>query len=376
MNATGATDLNVLDLAKSLIAIPSESYRSNQQIADFLAALLSNLGYTVEPIAYTEAQGKRKVSLAARAGSGQGGLGLFAHSDTVPATADGWTPFTPIIQDDKLIGRGACDMKGPLAAALVAAASFPTAQLRAPLTLVITSDEEEGYGGAYAVCAQSQLLAAGWPEAGVVIEPTRLRPVYAHKGMVRVTVTAEGVAAHTSTGRGVSANFLIAPFLAEMTHLAERFSRDKRFMNGEFNPPTNGFNMVIDDGGCPHNVTAARTVCTMTLRTMPDDHRDEALALIAASAQRHNLAFASNGFDPVYTPRDSDIVRAAVAATDAQPETASYGTEAAVYKDYTSLVVLGPGSIDQAHTHGEWIEVSELQKAVNVYRRLIRRFCL
>ncbi len=148
-----------------------------------------------------------------------------------------------------------------------------------------------------AVATSSRRLAG----SGVVIEPTRLRPVYAHKGMVRVTVTAEGVAAHTSTGRGVSANFLIAPFLAEMTHLAERFSRDKRFMNGEFNPPTNGFNMVIDDGGCPHNVTAAGTVCTMTLRTMPDDHRDEALALIAASAQRHNLAFASNGFDPVYT---------------------------------------------------------------------------
>ncbi len=376
MNATGATDLDVLELAKSLIAIPSASHRSNQKIADFLAALLSRLGFAVESIAYADAAGKHKISLVARAGSGQGGLGLFAHSDTVPAAADGWTPFTPIIQDDKLIGRGACDMKGPLAAALVAAASFPPAQLRAPLTLVITSDEEEGYGGAYAVCARSQLLAAGWPTAGVVTEPTRLRPVYAHKGMLRVIVTAEGIAAHTSTGRGVSANFLIAPFLAEMADLAEQFSHDPRFMNTEFDPPTNGFNMGIDDGGCPHNVTAAKTVCTMTLRTMPDDHRDEALALIAASAERHGLALASSGFDPVYTPRDSDIVAAAVAAADAQPETAPYGTEAAVYKDYASLVVLGPGSIDQAHTHGEWIEVSELQKAVSVYRRLIRRFCV
>lgn len=377
MNHIGPTDLDVLDLAKSLIAIPSASHRSNQEIADFLAALLSNLGFVVEPIVYADAIGECKTSLVARAGSGNGGLGLFAHSDTVPAESDEWAPFFPVVQEGKLIGRGACDMKGPLAAAIAAAASFSSAQLRAPLTLVITSDEEEGYGGAYAVCAQSQLLTGGgWPPSGVVTEPTRLRPVYAHKGMLRVTVTAEGVAAHTSTGRGVSANFLIAPFLAEMTNLAEQFSHDVRFMNGEFDPPTNGFNMVIDDGGCPHNVTAAKTVCTLTLRTMPDDHRDEALALITASAERHGLAFSSSAFDPVYTPRESDIVGAAIAATGAQPETAPYGTEAAVYKDFTSLVVLGPGSIEQAHTPGEWIEVSELQEAVSVYRRLIGRFCL
>ena len=377
MKSTGVKDLDVMDLAKALIAIPSESQRSNQEIADFLAALLSDLGYTVEALAYTDACGERKVSLVARIGGGQGGLGLFAHSDTVPGQATQWAAFYPIVIDGKLIGRGSCDMKGPLAAAIVAASRLRPSQLRAPLTLVITSDEEQGYGGAYAVIEQSQLLAAGWPPVGVVTEPTRLSPVYAHKGGIGVEVTAEGRAAHTSTGRGVSANFLIAPFLAEMAELAQLFAHDRRFMNSEFDPPTNGFNMVLDDGGCPPNVTAAKTVCTLSLRTMPNDHRDEALALIAESATRHGLTLSSNAFDPVYTPPDSEIVRAALEATQTtQPETVPFGTEAAVYRDFTSLVVLGPGSIEQAHTVGEWIDVDELQTAVGVYERLIRRFCL
>lgn len=381
MTSTGVTDLDVLDLAKALIAIPSESQSSNQEIADYLQALLSTFGFTVESVTYDDPAGVRKVSLVARLGgpigAGPQGLGFFAHSDTVPGQPGDWSPYSPLVRDAILVGRGACDMKGPLAAAIVAASHFPAAQLRAPLTLVITSDEEQGYGGAYAVSRDSRLLAEGWPPVGVVIEPTSLRPVYAHKGGIRIRVTALGLAAHTSTGRGVSANFRIAPFLAEMAELAQRFERDPHFMNAEFDPPTNGFNMVIDDGGCAPNVTAAKTVCTLSLRTMPNDHRDEAVALIAASADRHGLLYEAISFDPVYTPPDSEIVQAAVEATRfASPETAPYGTEAAVYQGFTRLVVLGPGSITQAHTVGEWIGVDELQTAVGVYERLIRRFCL
>lgn len=376
MTSTGVKDLDVLDLAKALIAIPSESQRSNQEIADYLTALLSSLGFSVETVVYDDPAGEHKVSLVAQIGKGQGGLGFFAHSDTVPGQPGDWSPYSPLVEDGKLVGRGACDMKGPLAAAIVAASHVPAAELRAPLTLAITSDEEQGYGGAYAIRDRSRILAQGWPSASIVIEPTSLRPVYAHKGGIRIQVTALGRAAHTSTGRGVSANFRIAPFLADMSELAQRFERDPRFMNAEFDPPTNGFNMVIDDGGCAPNVTAAKTVCTLSLRTMPNDHRDEALALIATSAERHGLAIETTTSDPVYTPSASEIVQAAVQATGvAPPETAPYGTEAAVYQRFTDLVVLGPGSIVHAHTVGEWIGVEELHAAVRVYERLIRRFC-
>ncbi|HXF62822.1 MAG TPA: M20/M25/M40 family metallo-hydrolase [Caldilineaceae bacterium] len=354
--------------------MPSPSQESNAAIAAYLAEWLQDRGFTVEELAYEDA-GRRKVSLVARKGSGEGGLGLFSHSDTVPGDA-GWDPFSPQIVDGRLVGRGACDMKGPLAATLLAAASVEPEQLRRPLTVVITADEEVGYGGAKQVIAQSRLLRDQWPPYSVIAEPTCLLPVYAHKGGVRVTVTAHGVAAHTSTDLGVSANFLIAPFMAEMAALAQRLKQDRRYQNDAFTPPTNGFNLVINDGGTKPNVTAAKTVCVVGFRPMPNDHSDEVLQMVLDAAARHHLEVEWYSFGPVQTDPSSRIIQAACAAAGvATPVTVPFGTEAAVYKDYTELVILGPGDIAQAHTVGEWIEIEQLVRAVAVYRRLIAEFC-
>lgn len=366
---------DLLDLSKRLIAIPSPSQESNSAIAAYLAGLLADLGFTVEELSY-ESQGARKVSLVARKGSGENGLGLFSHTDTVPGDPNGWEPFTPTVEGGKLIGRGACDMKGPLAATLVAAASFAASDLTAPIYLVLTADEEVGYGGAKQVAAESKLLDGAWPAAGVIAEPTTLLPVYTHKGGTRITVTAHGRAAHTSTDLGISANFLIAPFLAEMADLAQRLKQDRRYQNDAFSPPTNGFNMTISDGDTKPNVTAARTVCTVGFRPMPDDHSDEVLEMVLAAAAKYDLEVDWYSHGPFYTDPASPIVQAAVRATGADaPATVPFGTEAAIFKDYTELVILGPGDIAQAHTQGEWIDLTQLQRSVEVYRALIAQFC-
>jgi acetylornithine deacetylase len=369
--------LDVVQLTQDLVAMPSPSNQSNAAIADFLADQLRTLSFDVERLAYDD-HGAEKVSLVARLGDGDGGLGLFSHSDTVPADPHEWGAFTPVIEHGRLIGRGSCDMKGPLAATLSAAAQIAARRLRKPLTIGITADEEVGYGGAYQIARESTLLKANWPAQIVVAEPTRLIPVYAHKGGARIYVTAYGVAAHTSTDRGTSANFLIAPFLAEMAELAKVFRTELRFQNREFDPPTNAFNMVISDGECKANVTAAKTVATLGLRTMPNDHHKEAFGLILDAAKRHHLETRIEYFDPFYVDRNTELVQLACWATGApQAETVPFGTEALVYQDYvTQQVILGPGDIAQAHTVGEWIEVAQLEAAVGVYRRLIERICL
>ena len=370
--------LDVVELTKDLIAIPSVSQDTNLEISDYLDRLLSQAGFEVERLEYLDDHGIRKISLVAKIGRGKGGLGLFSHSDTVPGGDGGdWDPFTPSVADGRLIGRGSCDMKGPLAATIVAAMSLNAAELQRPLFVVITADEEAGYGGANQVAAASALLKPGWPDVGVVAEPTCLRPVYAHKGGIRVAVTAHGRAAHTSTGQGISANFLIAPFMAEMAALDRLFKKDTRFMNRVFDPPSNGFNMVIDDGNCRSNVTAAKTTCTLSLRTMPNDHRDEALAMIMASAGKYNLDVSWHSVEPHFVSPDAPIVQAALRASGAaEPETVPFGTEAAVYTDYLPVVILGPGDIAQAHTTGEWIDTAELQRSVPVYRQMIETFCI
>jgi acetylornithine deacetylase len=268
-------------------------------------------------------------------------------------------------------------MKGAVAASIVAAALYTPEQLRLPLTVVITADEEIGYGGAKQVVAESKSLAGNWPTYGIIGEPTRMHPVYAHKGGVRLRVTAYGVAAHTSTDKGISANFLIAPFLAEMAELNKLVKSELRFQNPEFDPPTNGFNLVISDGNTAANVTAPKTVCTVGFRPMPNDSREEVIERVLASVKKHNLEVDWYLHEPFYVDRNSPLVKAALVATGlSAAETVPFGTEAAVFKEKMQLVILGPGDITQAHTKGEWIAIDQLQRAVEVYRKLIDHFCV
>jgi acetylornithine deacetylase len=259
---------------------------------------------------------------------------------------------------------------------LVAASQVTVTDLSHPLYLGVTSDEEDGYNGAHALLNDSRLLGKGWPTFAVVGEPTEMIPVYAHKGGSRITLTASGVAAHTSTDRGVSATLLMAPFMAEIAELGELFRQDPRFRDDEFDPPTNGLNMIINDGGCKLNVTSAQTICSVGLRTMPNAHSDEAVQMIIDRAKAHNLAVETSGFPPFYVSPDTPVVQAACRASGHDKAMAvAYGTEAVLYQERTQTVVLGPGNIAQAHTQGEWVEIEQLHRAVKVYGRLIKELC-
>jgi acetylornithine deacetylase len=366
----------IITLTRELVAIPSETTNSNAAIIDFLQIWLESRDFTLERVSYMDANEVEKINLIAKRGEGKGGLGFFSHSDTVPGDPREWDPFDPIIQDNKLVGRGSCDMKGGLAATMIAAAGADTNELKKPVYVVITSDEENGHLGAHHISEHSATLQEGWPEYAVVAEPTELKPVYAHKGGALITVTAHGKAAHTSTETGVSANFIIAPFLAEMAKLASVFRKTERFKNYEFDPPTNGFNLTIDDGKCRPNVTAAKTVARLSLRLMPEDHRDEQFAMIEEKAKAHNLEVNYRILEPFYIVPEAEVVQAACRAAGlSKAITVPYGTEAESYQQFTRPVILGPGCIAQAHTRGEWIDTKQLQDAVGVYEKMIEQLC-
>lgn len=376
MSKLHGTIPDTIDLAKKLISIDSTSQRSNVEIINYLQTILEKLQFKVERLTYTDSKGELKANLIAKKGNGAGGFGIFCHSDTVPPGDGEWEPFTPKIKDGRLIGRGSCDMKGALAAAIVAGAKTDSDIMVRPYFLVVTADEENGMLGAMHVVAESDILKQGWPKNGVIAEPTSLLPIRAHKGAVRIFITAHGKAAHTSTDKGVSANFLIAPFLAEMTTLSKLFNTDERFMNTEFNPRTNGFNMVIDDGGCNPNVTPAKTMCTISLRTMPNDNRDEAVSMIIQAAEKYGLESQHFSVGPFYVSTESEILQAALDITRNQTgATAPYGTEALFYQDYVNLVVLGPGDINQAHSVGEWIDIEQIHRSESYYFKLIKKLC-
>ncbi len=374
--STAAPD--VVKLTQDLISVKSVSQISNVEISDLIQDRLQDGGFTVERLSYVDDDGLEKVSLIGKKGDGAGGLGFFSHSDTVPGAEDQWSPYQPDEKDGLLYGRGSCDMKGPLAATMVAAMSVDASALQKPIYVVVAADEEVGYGGARQIASESSLLNnGGWPSLGVVAEPTELKPVYAHKGGVGIQVTAHGRAAHTSTDKGISANFLVAPFLAEMAELAKLFKTDPRFRNSEFDPPTNGFNMVMTDHGCARNVSAARTDVGLSIRTMPNDHHEEAVQLIVDAAKKYDLEVSYAGGGPFYVDKGAEIVKLSCEATGLpEAKTVPFGTEATVYQDFSELVILGPGNIAQAHTVGEFIDVAQLRDSVDVYSRMIDSVCL
>ena len=369
--------LDPIRLTQELVNIQSVTRWSNMEIANLLEGRLEQCAFEVERLEYIDDNGECKVSLVARKGEGVDGLAFFSHTDTVPGLEEDWDAFNAVIQEERIIGRGSCDMKGPLAATIVAAATVDAARLKKPVFVVATADEEVGGLGAQQVAKESVLFHTARPRQGVIAEPTRLTPVYAHKGGALIRVTARGRAAHTSTDLGVSANFLMAPFLAEMAELAEQLKTDESFMNHEFRPPTNGFNMILDDGGCRQNVTAPKTVCTLCFRTMPNDRSEDLMAMITDKAEQYGFKVSSKLGEPFHISPEREIVQIASQVTGGKkPGTVSYGTDALSLCGLLDLVVLGPGDISQAHTVGEWIEVAQLNEAVAVYTRMIETLCM
>lgn len=370
------SDLDVLQLTQDLVRFQTVSSQSNTALTDFLEPVFIDNGFELERIDYHDANGVLKRVLVARKGRGEGGIGFFSHCDTVPG--GGWSSnaWEPVVAGDRLIGLGACDMKGPLAATIVAAAPFDPASLSKAMIIAVTSDEEIGYQGAQEMLDRSELLKSARLRYAIVPEPTSLAPVYAHKGGAGVEVTAHGLAAHTSTDAGVSANFLIAPFLAEMAELATEIKRDASFHRPEFDPQTPGFNMIINDFGTAGNVFAPKSTAYIIFRPMPGDRSEDLLGLIHASAEKHGLEVTKSrmmqGFS---TDPTSPIVQAVAAATDRAPKSVSYGSEASLYAPRYESVLCGPGDIKQAHTDGEYIEIAQLREAVEVYTGLIETFC-
>ena len=361
--------------------------------------------FAVERTTYQDAAGVEKVNLVAElpptvapdGGRGPGadgrpGLAWFGHTDVVPAGR--WTgpggPFTPAVTGGRLYGRGSCDMKGPVACALAAAARLVASGVPrvAPLWVVLTADEEVGFDGARELVRSSaayrKLAAAGPP--GVIGEPTGLRVVHAHKGSLRLRATARGEAAHSSTGRGENAVLKLVPFLADLRKLIEEVAADPTLGDPEFAPPGPSWNLTISDGGTAMNVVPDEATATVYARPVPGTDDAAAVARFRGLAERHGLEAEvrrqSGGFRTDPHAPFPQAVRELTGGGD--PQTVCYGTDAGVFAHPPAgtapglehLIVCGPGHIAQAHTAAEYIELARLERGAEVYEEVFRRWCV
>jgi acetylornithine deacetylase len=374
--------LDVVRLTQELIAYHSESLSSNVAVTLHIANLLERLGFRIEELPYADDAGVDKLCIVAKLGEGTGGLSLMSHDDVVPARReDGWRadPFKGRVRKGRLYGRGACDMKGPLAASVCAAARFKARALKTPLFLIVTADEETQARGARELVKRSRLFDEAMNGYGIICEPTRLRVVHAHKGALAITVTARGRAAHTSTLRGINANIKMIPFLNEMKKIYDLTLSAKRYRNDEFDPPHSEWSIGISDYNTATNMCPVRSVCTINYRPMPGVDVKPLIKRARESARRHGLeCLVFSVGDPLYTPLDAPLVRTALRLSGRRKATTvPYGTDGMVFvKKMKQMVVLGPGDIAQAHTADEWIDIEKLRQGVDLYTRFIDHVCV
>ena len=297
--------------------------------------------------------------------------------DTVPGQEQDWEAFEPTVRAGKLYGRGSCDMKGPIAATLIAAASVDVAKLKKPLYIILTADEEVGLLGAKRMADTSVMLAEAGIEHGVIAEPTKMIPVYSHKGYCMIEATATGLAAHSSTGLGSSALLKVAPFLNYLAELDQQLQSDPSFQNDDYTPTQQTLNLVVDSGEAALNVTAPKTVVKVATRPMPNSRSREVGQMIYDKAVAYGLDATLAFVEPLVASLSAELVKLSVELTGKQPETVSYGTDGNYLKTaIQNLVILGPGDIALAHTVGEFVPVAQLDEAVAVYKELIERLCM
>ena len=376
--------MTVEKILAELVAIDSVSSRSNEEIIQYLEHRCESLGFKLKRVSYIDEVGVEKINLIAVKGTEladdlQVALALVGHTDTVPYDPN-WSEATSLtLRDDKLYGRGACDTKGFIASVLAAVQNLDLEQLKRPLALVFTADEEIGLRGAKFLVQQKVLK----PQFSIVGEPTSLRPIRAGKGYSLVEIVVRGREAHSAyPALGASAVFRAARLISRIEALGASLRQDQ---HPAFDPPYTTLNVGLIKGGTAKNVIAGECRFTLEWRPVPSQPSGHVLALVNEAIKEERAADPDfdcevldgredAGFE---TSPESSLVKLLEEATGTEAGTVAFGSEAAPMKLLGGdAVVIGPGDIREAHRTEEFVPVAELHKCVDILEHAIHSICL
>lgn len=366
------------------MAIDSVSSRSNAEIIAYLKTRCERLGLSIKTYSHLDDHGVEKINLVALTDSPQtevcaAELALVGHTDTVPYDPN-WNEALRLTErDGNLFGRGSCDTKAFIATALTVIEGVDLAQLKKPLALVFTADEEIGCLGAKRLARAKPFTA----RYAIVGEPTSLQPMRAGKGYCLAEVTVRGREAHSAYPQlGASAIFRAARLIEKIERIAEQLQGDQR---EAFDPPYTTINVGIIKGGSAKNVVPGECRFTLEWRTIPGQQSDYVLNSVRQEAE--HLASADPDFEceidaaradeSFETPPDSELVLFLEQTVGRSSSTVAFGTEApSMIALGAEAVVFGPGNIREAHRTGEFVPVAELNQCAEILRRAIENFCM
>jgi acetylornithine deacetylase len=369
-----------------LVSFPTVSRDSNLPLIDWVEDYLESHGVTAHRVWNED---RTKASLYAHIGPKvEGGVVLSGHTDVVPVDGQVWSsdPWMVTERDGRLYGRGTCDMKGFVALALAAVPLALAADLKRPLQLALSYDEELGCTGAPPMIAE---MARSLPRAAAVIvgEPSRFSVVTGHKGGTGFKVHVKGYEVHSSLiHTGVSAIMAAAPLIdfANRVNIANA-AKPPAALAQMFDPPWTTLHVGMIQGGTAHNITAADCRFSCEIRVVPGEDIEDwvaafegqvAQAVAAMQSIRPETGITVARFFSVPPLRpETDGAAEALARRltgDNGLHVVSYGTEAGQFQaEGYSAVVCGPGDIAQAHQPDEFLEISEFDAGWSFMQRLV-----
>ena len=384
---------NSLDWLTRLIAFDTVSRHSNLALINDVKAYCEQLGLTVD-LTFNEVKTKANLFVTVPAGENadqiNNGLVLSGHTDVVPVDGQDWTsePFTATIRGDKLYGRGACDMKGFIACALTilpqAVQLSNSGQLRRPLHLALSFDEEVGCLGAPLILAD--LKARGiTPDYCIVGEPTNMAMVVAHKGIAVYRCRVHGKSAHSSLiAQGVNAISYASRLVGYVDTLAEELSaRDDN--DALFTVPYSTLSVGTIHGGTATNIVPNLCEFTFDYRNLPHMTQDDILEPIQAKVAELNAQMQARAPEtgielmqeesvPAMTDDDSAELQSLIAALtgDDERHKVAYATEGGQFTNAgIPTIICGPGSIEQAHKADEYVELIEIERCDGFLQKLL-----
>ena len=378
--------LSPRQILDKLVSFPTVSRDTNLPLIDWVEDYLESHGVTAHRVWNED---RTKASLYAHIGPKvEGGVVLSGHSDVVPVDGQVWSsdPWTVTERDGRLYGRGTCDMKGFVALALAAVPLALAADLKRPLQLALSYDEELGCTGAPPMIAE---MARSLPRAAAVIvgEPSRFSVVTGHKGGTGFKVHVKGYEVHSSLiHTGVSAIMAAAPLIdfANRVNIANA-AKPPAALAQMFDPPWTTLHVGMIQGGTAHNITAADCRFSCEIRVVPGEDIEDwvaafegqvAQAVAAMQTIRPETGITVARFFSVPPLRpETDGAAEALARRltgDNGLHVVSYGTEAGQFQaEGYSAVVCGPGDIAQAHQPDEFLEISEFDAGWSFMQRLV-----
>lgn len=376
--------MEFIERYRQLIALPTISSLdanedlSNKTLIELLANWLSDLGFETEILPVEGA--RQKYNLLATYGEGEGGLLLAGHTDTVPFDEGRWTfdPFTLTEQAGKFYGLGTADMKGFFAFVVDVISRLDLSQTRKPIRILATADEETTMLGARTFAQHSQIR----PDCAIIGEPTSLVPIRAHKGHMGEAIRITGKSGHSSDpDRGINAIELMHEATGHLLKMRDELKT--RYRNDFFKVPYPTMNLGNIHGGDAINRICACCELQLDMRPLPhlavEDLHDLLLSHLAPMLEKYGdlieIRNLHGGIPGYECEHSAQIVQVVEKLLGVPCESANYCTEAPYIQQLCPTLVLGPGSIEQAHQVDEFLETRYIEPTQALLTKLIQHFC-